>query len=104
MKKKLLMVAVLVATAFVSQAQIRLNMDVILGRRPPAPNEQRAMYAEEQAHPSIAQAMRNVQAAMQALDGAANDFGGHKAEAQQNLRQAYWSLRKALYYKLYEGQ
>lgn len=104
MKKKLLVVAILVAAAFASHAQGRFSMDVILGRRPPNANERRAMFAEEQAHPNIASAMHSIESAMAALNNAPSDFNGHKAEAQAKLQQAYWALRKALYFKLYEGQ
>jgi hypothetical protein len=38
---------------------------------------------------------------MRDLHAAPDDFGGHKAQAENDLRAAYISLRKALYYRLW---
>jgi hypothetical protein len=40
--------------------------------------------------------------AMHRLHDAPDDFGGHKAQAEADLKQAWISLRKALYFRLYE--
>jgi hypothetical protein len=39
---------------------------------------------------------------MEALHNAPDDFGGHKGQAEADLRAAYVSLRKALYFRLYQ--
>lgn len=88
-------------SAALSHAQIRINADVILGNRQPNPTEQRAMKAEEAAHPNLAQAMYNIQTSLQALHDAPDQFGGRKARAESDLKQAWISLRRALYYRLY---
>lgn len=98
---------VLLTTAFanVSHAQPpRISIDVIIGARPPAPNEMNLMRAEEQRHPNIAQAMHDIEGAMKRLHDAPDDFGGHKAQAESDLHQAWVSLRKALYFRLYEDR
>ena len=94
-------------SAALSHAQItvqlpRISAEVIIGSRPPAPNEARAMKAEEARYPNLAQAMYNVQASLQALHNAPDAFGGHKAQAEADLRQSLISLRKALYFRLYK--
>jgi hypothetical protein len=109
MKKIFFFFSVLMLSAAFAHAQVslqvqlpRINADVIVGNRPPNPSEMRAMRAEEAAHPNITKAMNNCKAALDALNNAPDDFGGHKARAQADLRQAYQSLRKALYYRLYK--
>jgi hypothetical protein len=103
MKKVLLFSCLLMAVATISHAQPpRISIDVILGNRPPAPAEVNLMRAEEQKHPNIAKAMHDIQKSMQALNDAPDDFGGHKGQAQSDLRAAYMSLRKALYFRLYQ--
>ena len=101
MKKVFFFFSVCMLSAALSHAQIRINADVILGNRAPSPNEAQAMRAEENAHPNIAKAMWNCKSAMDALSNAPDEFGGHKAKAAADLRQAYQSLRRALYYRLY---
>jgi hypothetical protein len=104
MKKILFLSFLFMAVATITHAQVRINLDVILGNRPPAPNEAQMMRAEEARHPNIAKAMRDIEASMNALHNAPDDFGGHKAQAESDLRQAYISLRKALYFRLYEDR
>jgi len=101
MKKTLFILAVLMATAFASHAQLRINADVVLGRRTPNPNELRVMRAEEARHPNIAQAIRNVQESIRLLQNAPDTYGGHKGQAMGDLQRALVSLRKALYYRIY---
>jgi hypothetical protein len=109
MKKVFFFFTVLMLSAALAHAQAsvqvqlpRINADVIIGNRPPSPSEAQAMRAEEAAHPNIAKAMYNCKSALDALSAAPDEFGGHKARAQSDLRQAYQSLRKALYYRLYK--
>ncbi|HEY5369227.1 MAG TPA: hypothetical protein VIJ75_09565 [Hanamia sp.] len=80
-----------------------ISMDVIIGNRPPAPNEMRLMKVEENNHPNVAKAMHGIERSMKFLHDAPDDFGGHKAQAESDLKQAYISLRKALYFHLYDG-
>ena len=108
MKKLVLSLSILLLTtafATVSNAQPpRISIDVIIGARPPAPNEVNLMRAEEQRHPNIAKAMHDIEGAMQRLHDAPDDFGGHKGQAETDLHQAWVSLRKALYFRLYEDR
>lgn len=109
MKKLLFILAIVVASTSVSFAQRvvvggavgGVSLDVILGNRQPAPREVNLMKAEEANHPNIAKSMYDLQDAIAHLQQAPDTFGGHKAQAQADLKRAWISLRKALYYKLY---
>ncbi|MDP9042823.1 MAG: hypothetical protein M3N30_12645 [Bacteroidota bacterium] len=79
-----------------------ISIEVIMGNRPPSPNEAQLMRAEEANHPNIANAMHDIEKSMRSLHNAPDDFGGHKAQAEADLRQALISLRKALYFRLYK--
>jgi len=106
MKKVAIFLSVFIVATCLShhvQAQ-RIAIEVILGTRPPAPNEQQLMYAEERRHPNIAKAMHDIENAMHALHDAPDDFGGHKAQAEADLKQSWISLRKALYFRIYEDR
>jgi Skp family chaperone for outer membrane proteins len=89
---------------FAQQGPGMINMEVIIGNRPPAPNESRLMRIEEDKHPNIAKAMHDIEQSMRSLHAAPDDFGGHKAQAEADLKQAWISLRKALYFRLYEDR
>ena len=107
MKKIFFFFSILMLSAALSHAQItvqlpRISAEVVLGNRPPSPNEAQAMKAEEAKHPNLARAMYNIQTSLQALHNAPEDFGGHKAQAEADLRQSLMSLRKALYFRLYK--
>ena len=110
MKKALFILAIVIASANASFAQrlerLRggggVSMDVIIGNRDPAPNEVTLMQAEEARHPNIAKAMHDLEDAMKHLHEAPLDFGGHKVQAEIDLKQAWVSLRKALYFRLYQ--
>jgi hypothetical protein len=103
MKKVILILAIVLAGGTFSYAQIaRINIEVINGNRPPAPNEMQLMRAEESKHPNIAKAMHDMEDAMKHLHEAPDDFGGHKAQAEADLKQAWISLRKALFFRLYQ--
>jgi len=107
MKKTLLILALVVASANASFAQKILggiSIDVIIGNRPPAPNEANLMRAEEAKHPNIAKSMHDLEDAMKHLHEAPSDFGGHKTQAEADLKQAWISLRKALYFAIYEDR
>jgi len=103
MKKAILFSCILMAVAVVSNAQPpRIAIEVIIGNRPPAPNEVNLMRAEEARHPNITKAMHDIEASLRALHDAPDDFGGRKGQAENDLRAAYISLRKALYFRLYQ--
>jgi len=103
MKKVLVFSFLFMAVTTISQAQPpRISIDVIIGNRPPAPAEVNMMRVEEQRHPNITRAMHDIEKSMQALHEAPDDFGGRKGQAESDLRAAYISLRKALYFRLYQ--
>ncbi len=106
MKKLFLLCGVLLLTASLSFAQQgppppHISIEVIVGSRPPNTHERSLMAAEEANHPNIAQSMHDMENAMKHLNAAPDNFGGHKGQAQADIRQAWISLRKALYYRLY---
>ena len=104
MKKAAIILSFLmVSTTFLlAQPPPKINVEVIIGNRPPAPNEVNLMRAEEANHPNIANAMHDIEKSMKSLHNAPDDFGGHKAQAEADLKQAWISLRKALYFRLYQ--
>ena len=103
MKKLIFSLSVLLLVSSIGFANPPfISIDVIIGNRPPAPNEMNLMRAEENKHPNIAKAMHDIEKSMQALRDAPDDFGGHKGQAQNDLKAAYISLRKALYFRLYQ--
>ena len=105
MKKVLFVLAIVIASVNVSHAQQmvgRISIDVIIGNRAPTPNEVNLMRMEEAKHPNITKSMHDLENAMKHLHEAPNDFGGHKAQAESDLKQAWISLRKALYFRIYE--
>ena len=103
MKKLLLAVSLIVIAVTASFARPpRISIDVIIGTRPPAADELQLMRVEENRHPNIAKAMHDMEDAIKHLHDAPDDFGGHKGQAETDLKQGYISLRKALYYRLYE--
>ncbi len=105
MKKLVFAFSVLLISTTATFAQgPRISLDVIIGSRPPAPREVDLMRAEENAHPNIAKAMHDIEAALSALHNAPDAFGGHKGQAENDLKAAYVSLRKALYFRLYEDR
>jgi hypothetical protein len=104
MKKQAFLLSILLVSAsfLFAQSTEKINIDVIIGNRPPAPNEAQLMRAEESGHPNITNALHDIEKSMKALHNAPDDFGGHKAQAEADLKQAWISLRKALYYRLYK--
>jgi hypothetical protein len=104
MKKAVIILSVLMVsgTFLLAQPPPKINIEVIIGNRPPAPNEANLMRAEEANHPNITNAMHDIEKSMKSLHNAPDDFGGHKAQAETDLKQAWISLRKALYFRLYQ--
>lgn len=103
MKKLLLLLSIFMLSASVVFAQKAfISVDVILGNRPPSPSETQLMRAEEARHPNITASMHDMEKAMKFLHNAPDDFGGRKAQAEADLKQAYISLRKALYFRIYQ--
>jgi|SRR5664279_2369541 len=104
MKKQAFLLCVLMVSAsfLFAQSSERINIEVIVGNRAPAPNEAQLMRAEEESHPNVTNAMHDIEKSMKALHNAPDDFGGHKAQAEADLKQAWVSLRKALYFRLYK--
>ncbi len=106
MKKVVIIFSLFMMSASLSFAQhghlMRVDMDVIIGNRGPLPREMKLMKAEENSYPNITKSMHEVENAMKHLQDAPDNFGGHKAQAQADLKQAWVSLRKALYYRLYQ--
>ena len=54
---------------------------------------------ERAAHPRIAQAIDDLEAAIQYMQAAPHDFGGHKQSAIQASQHAVQQLRQALKYR-----
>lgn len=59
------------------------------------------VHSEEAAHPRLVHAIHNMQDALKELEAAPDDFGGNKAAAIRDTRQAIHSVRKALYFRLH---
>jgi len=55
---------------------------------------------EEAAHPRLVKAIHEMRDALAELEAAPNDFGGNKAAAVRDTKQAIHSLKKALYFRL----
>ncbi len=103
MKKLVFVLSIFLVSASFSHLQAQfISIDVISGNRPPSPNEMQMMRAEENRHPKIADAMHSIEWSMHDLHEAPDDFGGRKAQAEADLRAAYISLRKALYFRLWQ--
>jgi hypothetical protein len=60
---------------------------------------QETMGSEKLHHPRIAHAIQAVEGAIQYMEAAPHDFGGHKAAAIQDSRRALEQLRLALQYR-----
>ena len=54
---------------------------------------------EAEAHPRIAQAIRDLEDAVAYMEGAPNNFGGHKAAAINASRAAVQELRASLAFR-----
>lgn len=68
----------------------------------------RVSFAQETAkkemreHPRIAAAIRELQGAIEYMEHAPHDFGGHKAQAIADCRKAIEQLRLAMQYRAHE--
>jgi hypothetical protein len=62
---------------------------------------QLSIQSEEAAHPRLVAAIREMKEALRDLEAAPDDFGGNKAAAIRDTRQAIHSVRKALYFRLH---
>jgi hypothetical protein len=105
MKKLVFLLPIFVLSASLAFAQPpgkTISIEVITGSRQPLPYELQLMRAEESKHPNIAKSMRDIEDAMKHLHEAPDDFGGHKAQAEADLKQAWISLRKALYFRIWQ--
>ena len=106
MKKFQLVLVIMIASASLAhaqQGQIKMvDVEVIIGNRPPAPNEAQLMRVEEANHPNITKAIHDIDMGIRALNDAPDDFGGRKGQAMSDLKQARISLRRALYYRIYK--
>ena len=60
---------------------------------------QQTMKSERVHHPRIAKAIQELEEAIKYMEAAPHDFGGHKAKAIADSRQAIEQLRKALEYR-----
>ncbi len=102
-KSVLLFSSLLLSFSFLTaQPPPHINIEVIVGNRPPSAKEAQLMRVEETNHPNITNAMHDIEKSMKALHNAPDNFGGHKGQAEADLKQAWISLRKALYYRLYQ--
>src|SRR5450755_3866008 len=101
MKKLVILFSVLMLSASFSFSQPppprNINVEVIIGNRPPSSTEAQLMRVEETNHPNVTNAMHDIEKSMKSLHAAPDEFGGHKAQAEADLKQAWISLRKALY-------
>ena len=58
-----------------------------------------SMKSEAAEHPRIVAAIHELEGAIEYMEKAPHDFGGHKAEALRASREAVQQLRKALAYR-----
>jgi hypothetical protein len=58
-----------------------------------------SIRSEAADHPRIVAAIRELEGAIEYMEKAPHDFGGHKAEALRASREAVQQLRKALAYR-----
>ncbi len=82
-------------------AMVAMTTSTMLSARPvntglkPTQNVQ----SEEAAHPRIAKAIHEMEDALDYLQKAPANFGGHKADAIRDIKQAIKSLKQALHFK-----
>jgi hypothetical protein len=67
----------------------------------PSPAEAQVTFqTERRAHPNMARAIDQMNAAYADMQRSPNDFGGNKAAAMQALQQAIISAKRALYFRM----
>jgi hypothetical protein len=106
MKKTIILLALVFSSSFIFAQQvtekITISIDVILGKRPPAPNEAQLMQAEEARNPQLVDAMHHLEAAKAMLEMRPNEnYGPTRNQAINDVNQAWQSIRKTLYYRLW---
>ena len=67
---------------------------------PPPAQAQISFQSERAAHPNMAMAIDEMNAAYRHMEAAPSSFNGQKAQAMQALRAAIISARRALYYRM----
>jgi len=67
---------------------------------PPPAQAQITYQTERAAHPNMARAIDEMNAAYRDMEAAPAEFGGRKAQALQALRTAIIAARRALYYRM----
>jgi hypothetical protein len=72
---------------------------VLLASAPTFAATNQSVRSEAGDHPRIAAAIQELESAIQYMEKAPHDFGGHKAEALRASREAVKQLRKALAYR-----
>ena len=72
---------------------------VLLASAPTFAATNQSVRSEAGDHPRIAAAIHELEDAIQYMEKAPHDFGGHKAEALRASREAVQQLRKALAYR-----
>ena len=65
-----------------------------------AADPQLTIQQEEAAHPRLVKAIHEMRDALHELEEAPSDFGGNKAAAIRDTKQAIHSLKRALYFRL----
>ena len=86
---------------FISASAAAVLMTFAVGRPTVAFAAEPTIHSEEAAHPRLVEAIHNMQNALKELEAAPDDFGGNKATAIRDTRQAIHSVRKALYFRLH---
>ena len=87
MKKVIILSAFLVTTFLVTTAFVIASQN---------------MKSEANEHPRIEKAIHQLEDAIEYMEKAPHDFGGHKAEALEDSRKAVKSLKLALAYRAKE--
>jgi len=78
---------------------LALGLLPVLAALPAAARAEEHRHDEEQEHPRIAAAIHELEGAIQYMEAAPLDFGGHKVEAIRASRRAVAELRRALAYR-----
>lgn len=86
---------------FIPTGAAAVLMTFAIAVRPTAAFADPTVHSEEAAHPRLVHAIHNMQDALRELEAAPDDFGGNKAAAIRDTRQAIHSVRKALYFRLH---
>lgn len=91
-----------IGTKSLSIGSASLLMALVIGAHPMAAvaAPQPTIQSEEDAHPKIVLAIREMKNALYELSTTKDDFGGNKAAAIRDIRNAIHSMQKALYFRL----